>query len=68
MKVFRVQYHHYFRGKVCIEVQAETKEEAVEKAKEKNDDDYDYGGNVDRCSYKVVAQKELTKKKWKEVR
>ena len=69
MKDYKVQYKHYFCGEHTTVVQAEDKESAIAQAKAQVLETAEgYGGNVDRNSFKVVAQKNTDKPKWKEVR
>jgi hypothetical protein len=65
MKDFKVQYEYYFSGARTVVVQAETKLEAIEKARAAV---WDHGGNIRSGSWKVIAQKDPSKPKWKEVR
>lgn len=69
MKDFQVQYKHFFQGARVVEVCSTDKASAVIDAKKKLKEQGDlFGGNIDTTSFRVVAQREIGKPKWKEVR
>jgi hypothetical protein len=69
MKDFQVQYKYFFQGARVVEVCSTDKASAVIDAKKKLEEQGDlFGGNIDTTSFRVVAQREIGKPKWKEVR